>query len=254
MKTVVVCYKWVVDESSIRIDAAGRLEIDAGRCKINDYDRNGMEAGVFLKKETGARLVGITCGPSCSASVKDALSRGLDEVIYFEDPSLDTADACSTAKMLASLIQTIGDVDVVVCSEGSSDEYSQQTGPRLAALLGMTSVSGVNELRISDGTLRLTRKLDDGMETVETGGNVVLSVSPDINEAPIPGVKAILGAKRKPVTCAVGIEPMTVSTETISLRTPLSKRKNQRLTDDGISSDEAAARLVACLKAEGVLS
>lgn len=254
MKTVVVCYKWVVDESSIRVDAAGRLEIDASRCKINDYDKNGIETGVFLKKKTGARLVGITCGVSCSASVKDALSRGLDEVIYLEDPSLNTADAGSTAKNLASLIRTIPDADVIICSEGSSDEYAQQTGPRLAILLGMISVSGVNALEVRNDTLVLTRKLDDCMETVEAEGRIVISVSPDINEAPIPGVKAILGAKRKPVTCAVGPEYTPPQLETVSLLAPVNKRKQLNLTGDGISAGEAALKLIECLKAEGVLA
>ena len=46
--------------------------------------------------------------------------------------------------------------------------------------------------------MKLTRKLDDCQEVVEVSGPVVISVMPDLNEAPIPSLKQILAAKKKP--------------------------------------------------------
>ena len=259
MKRVVVCFKWLQDGADIRVNEnTGRLDLDRAKWTINEYDRNAIEAGVRIKNATDCELVGLTCGPKAQASCKDSLSRGLDSVTFIDTPALDQADSGVIAKTLAAAIKSLGDVDVVLCSEGSSDEYAQQTGGRLAALLGVASVSCVSAIEVGDQSLVLDRKLEDGVERVQAACPVVLTVVPDVNEAPIPSVKQILGAKRKPSNAcelaSVGLceDDCAPQLTTLSVLAPEVNRKTIRLNPEGTSLDEAAAELVKNLTADCV--
>lgn len=260
MKKVVVCYKWLLDDADIRVNEKSRqLDYEKAKFKLNEYDRNGIEAGAQIKAATGCELIGVTCGSSTDASTKDALSRGPDSVSYLNSAALADADSRATAKVLAGMIKNIGDVDVIICSEASSDEYAQQAGSRVAALLGIPCVTYVNRIEVAGDTLKLSRKLDDGIEHVEVKMPAVVSVVPDVNDPPIPSVKQILGAKKKPANevklDAIGLSDADLAPQltTVSVLAPVVERKNVRMNPDGTSLADAAANLVKQLSADGVL-
>jgi len=259
MKKIVVCYKWLLDDADIRVsDATRQLDYQKAKYKLNEYDRNGIETGVQLKAATGAELVGITCGTVTVASARDALSRGLDSVTYLNAPVMAGADNRATARVLAAMIEKIGGVDLVICSEASSDELAQQTSARVAALLGYASVSYVTRVEATEVGVTLTRKLEDGLEHVAVTGPAVISVSPDFTP-PIPGVKQILGAKKKPAGSVdladVGLSDADLAPQftTESVLAPVVSRKALRMNPDGVSLEAAAANLIKQLAADGVL-
>ncbi|MDR2825320.1 MAG: electron transfer flavoprotein subunit beta/FixA family protein [Deltaproteobacteria bacterium] len=260
MKKVAVCYKWVLSDADIRVNEKTHV-LDMEKCKpqINEYDRNGLNCGVTIKKATGCELVGITAGAATAASTKDALSRGPDQLYYVDDAALAEIDKTASSKVLAAIVKKIGEVDVVICSEGSSDDYAQQTGPRLAALLGWPSVSYVSSLAVSGDTFTLERKLEDSIEVVTVSGPVVISVSPEVGDAPIPGVKDVLGAKKKPANAlslgdiGLSADVLKPAATRLSLLAPTTDRKKQLLNPDGVSLDTAAANLVKELSTAGIL-
>ncbi len=260
MKKIAVCYKWVLSDADIRVnDKTHQLDMEKCKPQINEYDRNGIECGVQVKAATGAELVGVTCGTASAASAKDALSRGPDAVYTLDDAVMADADSTTTSKVLAGMIKAVGDVDVVICSEGSSDEYARQVGPRLAALLGWPSVSYVSKVTVNGDAFELERKMEEGTEAVSVPCPVVISVLPDVGEAPIPGVKQILGAKKKPANAmdlaGIGLSADAVKPfmKTESVLAPVTERKNIHLNPDGVSIDQAAAKLVQQLSADGIL-
>ncbi len=258
MKKVVVCYKWVLDDADIRVNESTRqLDFEKAKGKINEYDRNALEAGVQVKTASGCELIGISCGTNTEPSTKDALSRGPDSVQFVDFAEMADADSRTTSKVLAGMVKQIGDVDVVICSEGSSDEYAQQVGSRLGSLLGVPSVTCVSAIEVNGDTLKLSRKMEDGVEIVEVTAPVVISVVPDINEAPIPSVKQILGAKKKPATAvaldSLGIDCCKPQLSTVKVEAPVVERKRVRINSDGMSIADAAASLVKQLSADGVI-
>ena len=260
MRKVVVCYKWVWDDADLRVDARTReLSFEKARRKISEYDRNAIETGVQVKAATGAELVGLTSGADVTPSLKDALSRGLDAVEYVSDDRLADADHRETAKVLAGAIRAMGPVDLVVCGEGSSDEYGRQINARLAALLGFASVSCVNRVDAAEGTLHLERKLEDGLEKVDVSGPAVISVLPDINDPPIPSLKQILGAKKKPTVPRtleeIGLDEgaSEAGLEVRSVLGSVVERKGIRLNEDGCAMADAVRRLVDQLKDENII-
>ena len=161
---------------------------------------------------------------------------------------------------LAGAIRAMGPVDLVICGEGSSDEYAQQINARLAAQLGFASVSCVNQMDAADGTLRLERKLEDGIEKVEVSGPAVISVMPDINDPPIPSLKQILGAKKKPSTARslddidLADADLVAGIEVRSVLSPVVTRGSVRLNEEGVSMADAVGRLVDQLKADNIIT
>jgi len=260
MKRVIVCYKWVPDGADIRVDERTRkLNLDQVKSTLNDFDRNSIEAGAQVKAATGCELIGITAGVNTESSSKDVLSRGLDSLCYLNDPKMGRADSRTTSRTLASLVEKLGGADLIICSEASDDEFAQQTSARLAALLGYASVTYVQSIEVAGDVVRLGRKLEEGVEDVEVSGPLVISVVPDINDPPIPGIRQILGAKKKPCTpipwADLGImeaqaEPQLITEDVFA---PEVKRKKLQLSAGGASTDDAVRSLLQHLTSDGVI-
>ena len=187
MSKIVACYKWVLDEADIRINADLSVDFSKAKGKISDYDRNAIEAAVKLAAAVGAKPVGLTFGSSKTRqSLKDALSRGLEEAFWVKAEEAENADGAVTARALAAGIKAMGDVVLVVCAEGASDTYARQTAPRIGALLDLPVVTSVLRVNIEGNTVTAVRKLDDSLETVKFELPGVISVLPEAFQPTIP--------------------------------------------------------------------
>ncbi len=255
MSYIIACYKWVVDEADIRINPDLSIDTKKSKGKISDYDKNAIEAAVQAANILGGKSLGLTFGgPETRLSLKDALSRGPAEGCWISTGEAAKADAAVTAKALAAAIQKISDVSLVFCAEGASDTYARQTAPRIGAILDWPVVTSVSKLDIEGSTLTAVRKLDDCLQTVKVDLPAVVSVLPEINDAPIPGLKAVLAAGKKPVTeikaeeLGIDFSPKTDVTE---IKGYLMNRKNIILSE-GEAADKVK-ELAAYLRKEGVL-
>lgn len=258
---VLVCYKWVLDEADIFVNEQDQsLNFDKAKGKISEYDRNAIELGAVLKETTGCTLYAATVGKGVKASVNDVLSRGPEQVFYMDAPELDVLDSSVTAHLLAAIVKKIGDVDLVICGDGSSDLYSRQVGPRLAALLNYASLSYAVSVQVNGEEVTVERKLDEGTGVVKAKGPAVISVLPEINKPRIPGLKQILAAKKKPSTnltldeigCTKDalIPQITVT----GVSAVVMERKQIRMDEGGQSINDAVAKLVKQLQADRVLN
>lgn len=203
MLKVITCFKWVIDEADIKVNASSRrLILDRVGYKISLYDRNAIEEAAQLQEQHGATVTAITVAPpTAKQCLKDALSRGPDKVCFVNDPSLVDLEPSQTAEVLAAAIKTQGEFDLIICGEGSSDLYTQQVGPALAENLGIPCATYVNKLEVIESERRIIadRKLDDCVEVVSIGLPALITVLPDINTPRIPTLKQVLAAGKKPV-------------------------------------------------------
>lgn len=202
MTRVLACYKWVLDEADVRIGEDGSVDFSRAKGKISEYDRNVIaEAGALAAQLEDGSPVGLTFGTESSKpSLKDALSRGLDEVFWAKGQVAEHADGNLTARCLAEAVRRIDDVEIVLCAEGSSDVFARQTASRMAAILDVPCVTSVTSVEVKGDSIVAKRRLDDSVETVEVQLPVILGILPEVIEAPIPGLKAIMAASKKPVT------------------------------------------------------
>jgi electron transfer flavoprotein beta subunit len=254
---VISCYKWVLDEADLKIDAKSRVLLrDRAKSKISEYDRNAIECGVQLVEEQGGEVIALTAGTAdAKNSLKDALSRGPAQAVFVKDELMAKADAAATAKVLEAAVKQIGEYDLLICGEGSSDGYSQQVGIRLAQHLGIPVITFVNKVQVSGGVLRAERKLDEGIEVVEVNLPALITVLPDINAPRIPSLKQILGATKKPVK-ELSVSELGLDASRIEARVKrqsvlgaVMERKKIRVQGE---TAEVVAHIVDVLRKEGV--
>lgn len=200
MPNIVTCFKWVIDEAYIRTGSSGELDLRSVNYKLSDYDRNAIEEGARIREELGGTVIAITVGiPEATKGLKDALSRGPDKAYFVNDASFENLEPSQTAAILADVIGSSIEYDLIICGEGSSDLYAQQVGPRLAERLSIPCVSFVQKLTVDGGQITAERKVEDGVEVTAVPMPALVTVLPDINTPRIPGVKDTLMASKKEV-------------------------------------------------------
>lgn len=252
---VIACYKWVLDEADLKVDAKSRaLLTDRAKNKISEYDRNAIECGVQLTEQVGGEVVALTAGTAnAKNSLKDALSRGPAQAVWVKDESMSQADSSATAKILAGAVRKIGEYDLIVCGEGSSDEYAQQVGIRMGQLLDVPVVTFVNKVEVKDRVLRAERKLEEGIEVVEVKLPVLITVLPDVNTPRIPSLKQILAAAKKPAQelslADCGVSAIESKTNRKSVLGAVMERKQIRVQGEAA---EMVQQMVDVLKKEGL--
>lgn len=251
---VIACYKVVPYEQSISVNADRSLNLDKAELMIGQYDLNAVEAGAQLVEKNGGELTALTVGAAevdNSKLRKSVLSRGPANCVTVNDPSLSQADSTRTSAALAEAVGSIGDFDLILCGEGSSDLYSQQVGVQLGERLGVPAVNGVISIESGDGFVTVQRSADGEVETLEVKLPAVLSVSSGINRARVPSMKEILAAGKKPVRAMTGEElrlPGESATSTVSILAPKHAERSCRIfTGD---SAETLAEFVAAVNAE----
>ncbi|MEG2934073.1 MAG: electron transfer flavoprotein [Gordonibacter sp.] len=253
---IAVCVKVVPDDQDITVASDRTLDSSKAHQVVSEYDLNAIEAAAQLAAANDAQLVAISASNARADDLKvkkSILSRGPEELFMIADDALALADARTTARVLASLLEQAGDCDLVVCGDGSADLYAGQVDVQLAALLDRPVVNAVTAMKIEDGTLVVERTLDDLVEEIELPLPAVVAVSPDIALPRIAGMREILAAGKKPATVSdassAGID-VTPLVETLSVRAPeLADRKRQvfDMKTDG-DFDSFAAAVAAALR------
>lgn len=258
MPKILTCYKWVLDEQDIKINT-GDLSLDLSRAKgkISDYDKNAIEEATLLVEKYGGSVDALTFGGSLvKQSLKDALSRGPGKAYWIGDAAADTADAFVTANILAAAIRKIDSYDLIICGEGSTDDYNQQVAPRIATLLGIPSVTFVQQIAMGKEKFTATRKLGDCSEVVEIKGPAVISVLPEINKPRIPSLKQVLAASKKPTAEIklpdLGLISGELNPKVISLSVTGYVMNRKNILFKEISPADNVAKLVASLAQEGL--
>lgn len=223
METI-VCLKQIYDLGQIRVDAASKRPITEGVArKISDFDKNALEEAVRIKERQGGKVLALIGGTKDTA--KEALAMGADEAVIF---SADT-DSLGTATLLAGIIQEMK-YDLVFCGEASIDEFSFQTGPRLAEALGIPVLTYARQIELKEDSIVVERGLEDRYEVIKTKLPALITVTKEINEPRIPTLLQILGASKKKITEISPARPES-GVETLSITAIEMKRKEIVLKD-----------------------
>ena len=144
---IVVCCKVVPDDQDIQVAADGTLDYSKAKPIVSAYDLNAIEAAAQLAD--GGRVVAVTAGPADiddSKLKKNILARGVDELYMTADDACKGLDAHAAAAALADLVAKAGEYDLILCGEGSAEDYAQQVDVQLAARLGLPSVNGATKI------------------------------------------------------------------------------------------------------------
>ena len=183
---IVVCVKVVPKPEEIRVDPETHLlERTNARSEINPPDMNAMEMALSMKDRYGGCISLLSMGPPFfEPNLRVALAMGADHIYLLSDQAFAGADTLATTYTLAQGIRKIGDVDVILCGEESSDGATGQVPPGLAEWLDIPQLTLMTDVSI-DQTLRSARgrrEIKGGFEILEVPLPCVISVKTACNE------------------------------------------------------------------------
>lgn len=253
MTTIAVLVKMAPDVSQLKIDKETRQPKMQGLpWKVSDFDKHAVEAAVKLKEAGQAdKVVAFTYNPGSEGKnlIKEPLAMGCDEAVIVTGPP---TDGIGTAKVLAKAIEAEGGADLIFAGEVSIDRVAGETGPRVAALLGIPSLYNVQEVQgFEGGTLKAVRD-GDPSEVCEVPAPCVCTMNDELNHPRLPALMQILQAGKKPIKEVtvedLGVEGLEVRMKMTANQAPKQDRKQVIL-----EGDDAVDQLVGHLKKEGVV-
>jgi len=220
---IVACIKQVPDTTQVKIDPVTNTLVREGIPFImNPYDTHAMEAALQLKDQFGCRVAVLSMGPpNAEATLRKALSAGVDRAILLSDRVFGGADTLATSKVLAAAISKLNDevepVGLVICGKQTIDGDTAQVGPGIAVRLGyqqLTLVDKVEELDLANRKVVVSRKLEGRHERVQAPLPSLLTVVRELNRSRYPTVPMRLTAETTTVEVwnneVLQLDPQTI--------------------------------------------
>lgn len=166
---IISCIKQVPSSSKVDVDPiTGVLIRSSQATKMNPYDLYALEAAFEIKAMLeNTEICSVTMGPPSAMKVlEEALYMGADDGVLLSDRAFAGADVLATSYSLSQVIQSIDNVDVVICGKQTTDGDTAQVGPEIAEFLGIPHVPYVTEIIEVNEKYFVVRSLLDTHEEV----------------------------------------------------------------------------------------
>lgn len=252
--TVVVAYKFAANPQDALVGADGVVDWSRAKVAVSEYDPVAVALARQLADAQGSEVVGVSVGTSAvasSAAKKAAMSRGADRGIVLADDATESWNATQVAAALAALVRRVEGAQILITGDSSVDEGNRMMGSLVAGYLGWPCFQDVCGVEKTASGYAITQVIAGGTRRIEVEGSVVVSASSDALEVKPPSMKEILAAGKKPVeeVAVADIELPQVGASVTARRKPAAVDRKHQI----FAGDDAAAQLVAALRAEGVL-
>jgi electron transfer flavoprotein beta subunit len=197
---VLVAVKRVIDYNvKIRVNSdQTAVETANVKMSMNPFDEIAIEEGIRLK-EAGAvsEIIALSVGTTqCQETIRTALAMGADRGILVETDAI--VEPLAIAKCIKAIVEK-ETPDLVIVGKQAIDDDSNQTGQMLAALLGWSQGTFASNLNFSDDSIKVTREVDGGLETVNLKLPSVVTTDLRLNEPRYASLPNIMKAKKKPI-------------------------------------------------------
>ncbi|MCW8126006.1 electron transfer flavoprotein subunit beta/FixA family protein [Microbulbifer halophilus] len=232
---VLVAVKRVVDFNvKVRPKADGS-DVDTANVKmsINPFCEIAVEEAVRLKeKGVVSEIVAVSMGPKqCQEQIRTALALGADRGILVE--SDDELQPLAVAKCLKAIVDK-EEPQLVIMGKQSIDGDNNQTGQMLGALTGMAQGTFASEVDVEGESVKVTREIDGGLQTVELKLPAIVTTDLRLNEPRYASLPNIMKAKKKPLDTTnpgdLGVD-ITPRTKTLSVEPPAERQAGVKVAD-----------------------
>lgn len=197
---VLVTVKRVIDyKASIRIKSDGSaVETSNVKMAMNPFDEIAVEEAVRMKeKGIATEIVAISIGnDACQETLRTALAMGADRGILIKIESEVTP--LLAAKIFKAVVQQESP-QLVILGKQAIDTDDNQVGQMLAGLLGWPQGTFASHLEFQEGSVKVTREIDAGLETLLLKLPAVITTDLRLNEPRYISLPNIVQAKRKPL-------------------------------------------------------
>jgi len=231
---VLVAVKRVVDYNvKVRV-AADNSGVDLTNVKMamNPFCEIAVEEAVRLKeKGVATEIVAVAVGPKeAQEQIRTALALGADRGILVEAADVQPL---AVAKLLKAIVDQ-EKPELVILGKQAIDGDNNQTGQMLAALAGMGQGTFASEVNVADGSVKVTREIDGGLQTVDLKLPAVVTTDLRLNEPRYASLPNIMKAKKKPLDIkspgdfGVDVSPLV---KTLKVEPPAERQAGVKVAD-----------------------
>ena len=180
---IIVLAKQVPDTRNVGKDAMkadGTVNRAALPAIFNPEDLNALEQALEVKDRfPGSKITILTMGPGRAAEIlREGLFRGADDGVLLTDRAFAGADTLATSYALSMAIRKIGEFDFIFSGRQAIDGDTAQVGPQVAEKLGIPQITYAEHIeKIDKNSVRIKRRLDNGVEVVESPLPVLITVN-----------------------------------------------------------------------------
>jgi electron transfer flavoprotein beta subunit len=255
---VVVCAKLIPDPAAPQaLDGKNNLD-RSGKLVLDDADTYGIEVALQLVESTreGEVVVVSMASSDDLTGLRSALAMGATRGIVVSDESLRGTDSLGTAKILASVVRSVGP-DLILCATESSDGYTGMVPIQLAELLGVPSLTNAKTVVVEESKVKINRQTSSGYQEVVASLPCVVTVTAGAVEPRYASFKGIMASKSKPVE-VLSVEELGLASEigmggarqeVFATVVSESRKAGQKFLDEG----DGAERIVAFLESLNIL-
>ena len=197
---ILVPVKRVIDfnvKVRVKADQTG-VDLANVKMAMNPFDEIAVEEGLRLReKGKAAEVIAVSIGPQqAQETIRTALAMGADRGILVKAEG--TVEPLAVAKILKGICEEEQPGLVILGKQAIDDDFSQ-TGQMLAALLGWPQGTFAHKLELGEGSVKVEREIDGGLQTVELKLPAIITTDLRLNEPRYASLPNIMKAKKKPI-------------------------------------------------------
>ena len=197
---ILVGVKRVLDynvKARVKADKSG-IELANVKMSMNPFDEIAVEEALRIKEAGNAdEVIAVSIGPSQSQeTIRTALAMGADRGILIETDEL--LEPLAVAKLLKHIVDK-EQPGLVILGKQAIDDDCNQTGQMLSALTGMPQATFASKVELEGDTIKVTREVDSGLESIRIKAPAVITADLRLNEPRYAKLPNIMKAKKKPL-------------------------------------------------------
>ncbi|MDC0037816.1 electron transfer flavoprotein subunit beta/FixA family protein [Alphaproteobacteria bacterium] len=197
---ILVTVKRVIDynvQIRVKSDQSG-VETDNVKMSMNPPDENAVEEALRIKEAGKAdEIIILSIGEEKSQeTIRTALAMGADRGIYVK-ASNDT-EPLGVAKIIEKIVDK-EKPQLILMGKQAIDDDSNQTGQMVSAKLNWTQATFASKIEIDGDNIKVTREIDEGLETIKMPLPIVATCDLRLNEPRYASLPNIMKAKKKQI-------------------------------------------------------
>ena len=197
---ILVTVKRVIDynvQIRVKSDQSG-VETDNVKMSMNPPDENAVEEALRIKEAGKAdEIIILSIGEEKSQeTIRTALAMGADRGIYVK-ASNDT-EPLGVAKIIEKIVDK-EKPQLILMGKQAIDDDSNQTGQMVSAKLNWTQATFASKIEIDGDNIKVTREIDEGLETIKMPLPIVATCDLRLNEPRYASLPNIMKAKKKTI-------------------------------------------------------
>jgi len=210
------------------------IDMNGIKMILNPFDAIALQEAVNIKKQKPSTQITTVfiANNSAQTLIRESLALGADQALHVV--SEHNLSSLNIAKILKNIVETKGDIDLVIMGKQAIDTDSNQTPQMLGALLNWPTVCFISSLDIDFKNRQFNAdcEWDEGIVKAESSLPAIISCDLRLNTPSPVNMMAIMKAKQKPIE-TINLESLALNLKanpkTVSLEKPAKRDKSQKI-------------------------